>query len=107
MPDQTELLMQVIDAHMRGLRTEIERLKESHENAYIELMDMFKRAFPEGGLAGHQKFHQQLIDDAKTRREIRNEILKKVAAGSVWSTIIFFGYKAVDWAREYFNVFTK
>lgn len=107
MPDQTELLMQVIDAHMRGIRTELSQLKESSENGYQEIMGMFEKAFPDGDLAGHMKFHQQLIDDARTRREIRNEILKKLVAGSAWSTLLFFGYKAIDWFKEYFHVFPK
>lgn len=108
MPDSNlDLLMQILDAQFRGIRLELEHLKESHENSHVEILDMFKRAFPDGDLAGHQKFHQQLIDDANTRKEIRTEIIKKLAAGSAWSIVVYFGYRSLDWIKEYFHVFTK
>lgn len=107
MASEVEMLMQVLEAHIRGIRTELKTLQESHENSHVETMDMFRRAFPDGDLAGHQRFHQQLMDDAKTRRDIRNEVLKKLAAGSAWSAVVFFGYRAIDLLKDHVNVFTK
>lgn len=102
-----EMVLQVMEANIRGIRTEIQTLKETTENSHVEIMDMFKRAFPDGDLSGHQKFHQNMIDDAKNRREMRNEVLKKLAAGTAWSVVAYCGYYIIDRLRDYVQYISK
>lgn len=109
MPNSQELdiLMKFIEAQVRSVRVEITAVKEAQEAAYVEIMDKFDSAFPENDLPGHKKYHQQIMEEAKTRQEIRKEIMKKLLAGGAWSTIVFFGYRVIDYVKGYFNVFGK
>lgn len=61
------------------------------EKRFDEVVTLIKDGFPDGDTRGHREMHKALIDDAKTRKDRRESVIKQVLTGSVWATILFLG----------------
>jgi hypothetical protein len=96
-----EVIINLISTHDKTLRSEMIAMKEASENRHVEIMELVTKAFPDGDLDSHYRYHVRLIEDAAARKSIRLEIYKKLAAGSVWAIITYFALKSFTWLQSH------
>lgn len=65
-----------------------------------EKLDNILAAFPTGGLMNHRVYHEQQIASEKSASEFRASVMKNVASGGAWATIVIVAYAL--W--EYFKL---
>ena len=53
-------------------------------------------AFPGEDLEGHRRFHEEVIADMISRRQLRKAVMEQVVKGSVWALLVAFA--AASWA---------
>ena len=84
----------------------IENVNHKAETQVIkDDVEQIKRGFPKSGdgtrdFDGHHDFHQDYIETAKSWKEIWLDVRKKVITGTVWLTLCFLAYSALEAAKQ-------
>ena len=52
-------------------------------------MDRMEKAFPDGDVEGHSRYHQMIMQEYLERRRIKQAVIEQVVKGSVWATLLF------------------
>lgn len=61
---------------------------EEHNSTRDAKIALLYNAFPSNDIAGHQRYHQLIIDKIEETRKLRMAIQEKTYAGLVWAVII-------------------
>lgn len=70
-------LSNTLEVALRKLSSDIEHLSETLE-----------RAFPDGDIEGHRRYHEAIIEDLETRKRLVQAIKEKTISGLVWAMIV-------------------
>ena len=62
-------------------------------------LKQLRLAFPGNDIEGHRRFHEEVIEDLVSRRQLRKAVIEQVVKGSVWAMLITLG--AAMW--QYFK----
>jgi hypothetical protein len=61
------------------------------EKGHAEMTDKLKAAFPGGDHEGHRRYHDELIEQNRIRKDLVKAIREKTVAGLVWAIIVWLG----------------
>lgn len=68
--------------------------KAEVDRRLLELESAMKQAFPGGDAAGHRRYHEELIEQNRIRKDLVKAIREKTVAGLVWAVIVWIGAAA-------------
>lgn len=100
----TEMILEVLNTHIRALKSEILATREASENRHVEVMDLIIKAFPDGDLKSHYQYHMRLVEEAAARKAIRLEVWKKLWSGSIWVLLGYIGLQLLSWAKDHVRI---
>ena len=78
---------------------DIRSLKVSHEE--------LNRAFPEGDLEGHRRYHQLIIEEIEWRKRLRQALIEKSLLGLIIGVAAFTGTALVGELKRVFIAFVN
>lgn len=92
--DQKSPLDQIM-ASINELRQEVRDSKAAIESIF--------KAFPEGDIGGHCRYHEEIIQSMVDRRKLRQELISHLVKSSTWAALI--GAAIVLW--QYLKISIK
>lgn len=83
-------LLQLVTEIRDGQKDMIIRLNEIEKDQEKTNASVKKicKAFPEGDVEGHRRYHETMVEMIEEKRRLRQAILEKTLAGLVWSIIV-------------------
>lgn len=55
------------------------------------LNETIGKAFPDGDVEGHRRYHEMVIEEMESRKRLRRAIIEKTLTGFLWVAILWIG----------------
>jgi hypothetical protein len=69
-------------------------------------VEKLNSAFPGGDFSGHARYHEMIIEELKSKKDLRKAIIEKVVTGSVWALAFGLFTAVVSYLKDHvFTVF--
>ena len=90
MHDDPNHIVSQLQGYIDEKLTEFRKENRQHIDTRIdEIVLLIKDGFPGGDPRGHREVHEGYIADAKSKKEMRDAVIKQLLTGSAWATVIF------------------
>lgn len=73
----------------RRLAINAEAHRVYFDRRFDAIITIIKDGFPGGDPRGHREVHEGYISEAKTRKELRDAVIKQLVTGTAWASILF------------------
>ena len=85
---QCKLAQDIEQGIDRRLTINAEAHRVYFDRRFDDIITIIKDGFPGGDPRGHREVHEGYISEAKTRKDLRDAVVKQLVTGTAWASIL-------------------